>query len=715
VKKIICLIVCLLFIVDCAVFASEEASENEKGNVLAGIVRAPIDIIFAPIEGGGLVDLVMKPVEVLLSPLSELGEVVVTPGRTKEYTYNINKNISVITEEEILNSHANNVQELIASQTNIVESGFLGNAKDSQIDIRGYGETGPLNYLVLIDGRRINQIDLSGADLSQLDIGSIERIEISRGPGSVLYGDNATGGVINIITKKGLEGYHISYTQSFSSYQGHKEHLTMSGEHDFLNYFSSISYQESEGYRVNNNYEASDVFSKLLITPIDAFGVEFTFSHHKDVYGQPGALYDANLESDSREGSRFPNSRARTEDYYFTVNPMLYGELWGQEGVLSSFFSYRSRRTKSIDIGFSDYETNHHIVSFDFRPKCELNLSFWDDKLENKLIFGVDYFTAKDEILSGDVTLTKSQLDVIKETFGVYCSNIMMIGKRFIFNVGIRGEWAEYVFDQFEPAASKDDQSLREAAFDAGLGYKYNERSQIYSNFARSFRLPATDEYFASAYEWAWGPFTFTQAANLNVELKHQVGNTFEIGIKDNSFDKVHLNMDYYYTDNKNEIYYDPKDFVNTNYHNVIHQGIECEIEAEFYDIVKLRGNYTFQRSFYKGGKYDQNELPLVPEHKIFFGCDIEPVESLIFTLGFNYIGERPVASDPKNDSSPLEFCTFIDIGVSYRWKNVKIFGKINNLFDRDYYSNATRNFLGHTAFYPSEGRNYICGMSLEF
>ena len=84
----------------------------------------------------------------------------------------------------------------------VVVRDFYGTGKTASVDIRGFGETAPLNVLVLVDGRRVNEIDLSGTDWTQIPIDQIERIEIVRGAGSVLYGDNAVGGVINIITKK---------------------------------------------------------------------------------------------------------------------------------------------------------------------------------------------------------------------------------------------------------------------------------------------------------------------------------------------------------------------------------------------------------------------------------------------------------------------------------------------------------------------------------
>ncbi len=713
-KKILTVIILSLFL--CATIHADEESEEQKDRLI-DIFKKPFEIILAPIEGGGLVDLIFEPAEAVLSPISALGDIVVTPGRTQEYVFNVNKNISIITAEDIAEVEPEYIQQMLDRETGIVVNGFLGNVKDNNIDMRGFGETGLLNCVVLIDGRRTNQIDISGADMAQIDINSIEKIEVIRGASCVLYGDNATGGVINIITKKGEAPAHVEYIQEFGSYQRHKEYVSMNGGHDFLDYFCSYSYQDSDGYRVNNAYEADDLFASMTVKPDDFLDVHFSSSYHRDWYGMPGALYPGNIQSDGREGSRFPDSKAKTEDYYFMVVPRILGESDGHETVLSSLISCRDRRTNSRSVGWNVYEANHHISSFEFKPKCEVNSTFFEETLENKLVFGMDYFYARDQVLSGDIAFTKSQVDIIKETFGIYASDSMMVARRFIFSGGVRGEWAGYIFDQFQPANTYGTQCLKEAAFDAGVGYKYNERSQVYANFARSYRFPTTDEFFQSAYEtldWAtWAVRVFP--AVLNSDLKQQVGNNCEVGIKDNSFKFLKVNLTYYLIDNKNEIYYDPILFQNTNYPNTMHYGLELETRVDVRENINVFFNYTFQKSFFVGGKFASETIPLVPKTKITTGFNIKPIKPLNVNFALNYISARYVTSDQMNNVSKLKPHVTLDLSIFYELPNIRFFGTIKNFLGESYYSSAIKNWLGDVAFYPAPETTFEGGVTIDF
>jgi len=692
------------------------AAEEEK-DTLIDVMMKPVKILLAPVKKGDLIDLIKKPAKAAVMPLFELGDIASTAGRTREYIYNVNKNVSVIDLSQIENVNPRDLQQMLELEAGVEVHRFFNNTKDNNVDIRGFGETGLLNYVLLVDGRRTNQVDLSGADISQIDVNSIERIEILRGGNSVLYGDNATGGVINIITRKGRKGDHIEYRQEFGSYRYHKEYISVEGGHDFLDYFLSYSNQDSDGYRLNGAYEANDIFASVTFRPDDFMDVRVTSGYHKDWYGQPGALYDGNIQSIGRRGSRFPNSKAKTEDWYITALPSIYGKVGNHEGIFSFLVSYRLRRSNARDVGFNVYETNHHIGTLELKPKFEINSLLLDEALENKLVFGIDYYRTRDRILSGDVAFTKSQLDMVKETFGIYASDNLMINKRFILSGGVRGEWARYLFDQVQPANSYNTSSLKEAAFNAGLGYKYNEKSQVYANGARAYRFPATDELFQSAYEtFDW--WTFTNRvfpAVLNSGLKQQVGNNYEIGVKDNSFDFLRFKAAYYLMDTKNEIYYDPIFFANQNYHQTIRHGFELEAEAAILDKITGFFRYTFQKAFFVGGKFASKNVPLVPRDKVTGGFNVKLIEPLNINCEINYIGSQWIASDQMNNVSKLKSHVTVDAGVSFDLKNIRFFGTVRNLLNEKYYLNATKNWQGNPAFYPASEMGYEWGVSLKF
>lgn len=134
--------------------------------------------------------------------MAALDEVVVTATRFKDRFDDKPVNMTVITGEDIRRSAAKTVPDLLAEQAGIQIHDFFGNnAATTTVDLRGFGITGTQNTLILVDGRRVVDVDLSGVQWSAFPLANVERIEIVRGGGSVMYGDGAVGGVINIITR----------------------------------------------------------------------------------------------------------------------------------------------------------------------------------------------------------------------------------------------------------------------------------------------------------------------------------------------------------------------------------------------------------------------------------------------------------------------------------------------------------------------------------
>src|SRR6185503_16663076 len=157
--------------------------------------------------------------------------VVVTATRFPEDVRRLPASTTVITADDIQKSAARTIPELLQEQVSITTKDFFGNnASNTSVDLRGFGVTGGQNTLILLDGRRITDIDLTTVQWAAVPLAGIERIEILRGTGAVLYGDGASAGVINIVTRSPLKqgaaleisgrtaSYNTQEGQAFGSY-----------------------------------------------------------------------------------------------------------------------------------------------------------------------------------------------------------------------------------------------------------------------------------------------------------------------------------------------------------------------------------------------------------------------------------------------------------------------------------------------------------------
>src|SRR5471030_1148618 len=169
-------------------------------------------------------------------------------------------NVTVLLAEDIAKSAARTVPDLLAEQVGTTLKDFFGNnAAVTSVDMRGFGVTGGQNTLILVDGRRMTDIDLSSVQWSSVPLSSIERIEILRGTGSVLYGDGASAGVINIVTRSPLQpGVHAEMYGRLGSYNTVESQFTGSVANERFGFNASVYGFSSDGYRANNRNEQTN-------------------------------------------------------------------------------------------------------------------------------------------------------------------------------------------------------------------------------------------------------------------------------------------------------------------------------------------------------------------------------------------------------------------------------------------------------------------------
>ena len=382
--------------------------------------------------------------------INDLGRIVVTPGRVPEDAGKAASNLTVITADMILRSNARTVADVLEREPGI-HIYNKGSAKTTVVDLRGYGDTASSNVLVLVNGRRTNPVDISGADLLQVPLGSVDRIEIIRGGASVLYGDNATGGVINIITKEGKGPLAASISAEAGSYGAQKYATEVSGARNGLSYDVYSEYSDIRGYRANSQVLTKDQTARISYDINGQVKVGIEGGWHEDDYGLSGGISSAGLQAEGRRGTTHPEDFGNTKDRFVRVSADIM-PFDGEHGKVMADISRRDRDT----YGWYDYgmwgatATKREIKTDAFGLKYALSPKIFGRDLS--LVTGVDYSDAANHILgSGEgMLMSTDDLTITKKELGIYTLGEYELLEHVFLNAGARHERAKYLFDRLD-------------------------------------------------------------------------------------------------------------------------------------------------------------------------------------------------------------------------------------------------------------------------
>ena len=634
----------------------------------------------------------------------ELERIVVTPLRAEQVDYESGSNVTVIDREDIENSAGTTVPDLLKAEAGILVTGYSGNRKSVNVDIRGFGEASPSNVLLLIDGRRANQMDISGADWIQVPVEAIERIEIVRGAGSVLYGDNAVGGVVNIITKKGLGKLKGSLGALYGSYDSKIGMTEVSGSLEEFSYFLHGKYLEKKGYRENNALRSKDFNGRFAYPVFERLELDLSLGSHKDTYGMSGPLTEAQKGNLGRRQSNYMEDRAWTKDRFIRLridaDPII-GD--SEIGNFVNDFSLRRRKTYTSSVAWGvDATSQNNIHTMAVNSKYEKR--FYVGDYDVRLVSGADYSFADNELSGRGWSV--DEIDISKESIGGYAYLENKIKDNLLLSGGYRYEKNRYIFDQSSAQVKYTKRQPSDSVYEVSLAYLYDDDSSAFCSYKQSFRFPATDEWYVNS-----GP-----NLGLNEDLEHQKGEHYEAGIKHTLRDNTQLNLTAYLMNIKKEIFYNPSTYFNENYDRTRHAGIEVGVNSRLTEHLRAFLNYDFERAKFKKGAFNGNDIPAVPRHKFRAGLRIEPKENCHFLLMANYVGRRYMISDQQNQVEKMDYFITVDSKMLYKVKEAEISLAINNIFNETYSEYGVTNAAGTTKnFYPAPERNFEVGLRYQF
>ena len=295
----------------------------------------------------------------------DLGEVVITATKTERLVEDTSASVSVITEDEIEASNATSVMDIIGTLPGV----FVKKQETfgrSDINIRGIGQNGR-RIMVLIDGRPV-KVGLFGCTVTHsLPLDNVERIEVIRGPASVLYGTDALGGVINIITKEAEKKFEADLTASYGTHDTQQYLLQLGGKYDTWDYYLTADKKKSDGHRENGGYDGLDYTAKLGYLLTENIKAILTGKYFNGEKEQPGSIIDPT-----------PDDR---QDYERAAGDLtIKGNFDDWDASLKLYENYGHHRFWGTD--------NWHHKDYTYGTMLKYSNRFWEN---NELVAGIDY------------------------------------------------------------------------------------------------------------------------------------------------------------------------------------------------------------------------------------------------------------------------------------------------------------------------------------
>jgi iron complex outermembrane receptor protein len=636
-----------------------------------------------------------------------LQEVVVTASRDTEETVKVPAHVTVVTAEQIQKSNHRNVPEALGALAGVHITDISGNQRNYNVDLRGFGESSQQNILLLVDGRRVNLPDLSGPDWNLIPLERIERIEVIRGGrGNVLYGDNATAGVINIITREG-RAVEATATAKYGSYDTVKANASVSAAHDTVAYDITAGYYNSDGYRDNSESDAKDVGGNLKFDPTDSLRLHLSGGYHYDDTRNPGALLQSDLDAGAEPTDTVkPDDFSKFEDYYAKIgleNDMLSNDMFKLET------SYRNRESAFFGTysgGWFDADTTTDIWTVS--PQLIFRGDF--DGISNHVTMGLDFTQAEQGIDNTSYsefsnTTSRNTGTLEKNNIAYYIHDRLGVGDKLFLSGGYRHDRVKFKYDYEDVKSQK---IIDEEAANVGINYAFGPNSKLYGSFSQGFRYPVMDEQFDYINN------------EVDPDLQPQRSRNYEAGGSMQIVSGFVLRLNLFRTEIKDEIFYNTAAFKNQNMDGkTIRQGAEVGFDWRW-KALNIGAGYTYTDTEFDGGDYDGNEVPAVPRDRATARIGYTIAGGLFVGADAVYVGERFLLSDFNNEFDKAENYTVVNAKIQYEWRWLSFFVDLNNVFDEAYstfsglqYNAST--FTNEPGFYPSPEFNVLAGIRGRF
>lgn len=593
----------------------------------------------------------------------------------------------VYAQKELKKSNSKNLYDFLRQHTSITTMPNYGNSYSQKISMRGFGiENGYQNIAIIVDEQKINNIDMTSQFLSNINIIDIERIEIIKGSGSVVYGDSAMAGVIRIYTKEHNSNIinvviddkgqrKLSFSNNFKN---DKFSLSFSGSNQLHPGFSD---SDSNGNSDKSKQKNGEFKINAIINPTTKMKISKSRASANVYFPDDLTLAQFNENpAQAKNGVIFTEQKYDVDDFNFAISKKMNNNL-------------------SIDFNHANQEKSYKTIASWGNSDADYNYD------SNDLIF--NYKNHKISLITG-IELFSGERDAYGYTTKKNNKSIFAeIGYKFAdSSISIGGRKEKVNYEYIQNSVTKGKHKLE--AYDIGFNKKIHDNVSIFTNYNIAYQAPDVDRFF-------------TGSGNFNGFIEPAKIKTLNIGANyyDSNFS---TKLSIFKSKLKNEIYYfDDAGFsndVNTNIDKSYKYGFDLEHKHKLNNKINLNLNYVYtiakiSKETQNDISFDGNYLPGVGKHNTTIALSYKPNSKILSSISHKYIAKSYNATDfDNNDKQKQKVYKSTDVTLFYQYSKKMTFSlSINNLFEKN---NGL--WIRDDAIYPINfSRNISLGINYDF
>ncbi|WP_426094254.1 TonB-dependent receptor family protein [Flavobacterium sp. DSR2-3-3] len=662
-----------------------------------------------------------------------LSEITLKGSPIKNVLQNTASSVSVITTADINKSDGIILTPVLNKIPGVTMQ--QGAINTNRITIRGIGarsQYGTNKIKAYFDGIPLTSGE-GETTIDDIDLASIEKIEIIKGPNATSFG-SGLGGVIQLFSRETplLESFGKS-TITFGSFGLLQQRLSAGYSDSQTNVFTSFTDLQSDGFRANSSYnrKSLNLHGKQKIGSAGTLSFLGTFTRLKAFI--PSSINETDLKNNPEKAAATWAAAQGFESYDKFMFGLGYDHQFSEKwSIQTSVFSNFKDAYEPRPFDILDEKTNAAGFRSNVNYKDQLfslpfELSFGTELLIEKYEYSL--FKNLYQSQPGQGSIKGDEFSAIKQNrnyANYFLQMELWISEKLHLETGVAFNTTKYSLeDVFEnnsggqkmPFTFGNVWSPR-----VGFSYKVSKGKNIFTSVSKGFSVPSVAE-------------TLTPEGQINTDLKPEIGWNYELGFKGNWLkNKVYTEVTFYTTQIENLLVARRTandQFVGINAGSSSHTGFEFLVNYKLLELTQFKitpyfsgavNTFKFKEFLDGNANYSGNQLTGVPEKQFNFGVDLNTKNGFSVNTSFRTIGKIPL-NDANTKYS--ERYSLLDIKTTYVFTILKILktelnAGVNNALDTKYAANILPNAVGFgTAapryFYPGNPVNFYGGFSVSY